>query len=91
MADQTILFVKPKAISQRDKKALRNAGVIVVEIDDPNSARLVKAAAELEGSALLRAAAKAINNHSFGGDSVRSLFGQAIAEEILSTSPPEAT
>lgn len=35
MTDPTILFVKPNAISAKDKAALRKAGVIVVEVENP--------------------------------------------------------
>ena len=80
--DPSILFVKPKAISLRDKKALKEAGVIVIEIDDPDSARLVKAGVEIEGGALLRAAADAIMNASITTGTPRELFGKAVCAAI---------
>lgn len=88
MIDPTILFVKPKAISGTDKKALRMAGVIVVEVEDPQSVRLMKATTELDGSDLLRAAAKAIYDHSSSSEGVRSLFGRAISSAIMSKASP---
>lgn len=60
MNDPAILFVKPKAITAKDKKALQGAGVIVVEVDDPQSVKLTRAHAEIEGSDLLMAAVEAI-------------------------------
>lgn len=86
MTDPTILFVKPKAISPRDKKALQSAGVIVVEVEDPQSVRLLKANAELDGSAMLRAAAKAMAETGFQSD-VKSAFGKAVCAAILQQTP----
>lgn len=60
MADPSILFVKPKAISHGDKKLLRDAGILIVEIDDPQNAKFVRAQSELSGSDLIRAAMIAI-------------------------------
>lgn len=86
MSDPTILFVKPKAISQRDKKALQGAGVVVVEVEDPQSVRLLKANTELDGSAILRAAAKAISESGYQTD-VKSAFGKALCAALLQQTP----
>ena len=90
MADPTVLFVKPKAISTKDKKALQAAGVIVVEIDDPASARFVKAGVDLDSGEILRAAAHAIANASLSTGSAKELFGKAMcaAIERTKTAPP---
>lgn len=80
MSDPVIMFVKPAAISNRDKVALRRAGVIVVEIDDPANAKLVCASAELDASAMLACAAKAIADNPFAG--VREEFARAICAAI---------
>ena len=80
MGDPAILFVKPKAISARDKKALQSAGVIVVEIDNPQDAKFVRAGAELSGSALLLAATQAIETATF--ESVRAEFGRAVCAAV---------
>lgn len=87
MSDPTILFVKPKAISSKDKKTLQAAGVIVVEIDDPASAKLVKAGTELDGGAILRAAASAIRNAGLNTGSARELFGKAMCAAIENAAP----
>lgn len=54
------MFVKPGAISAEDKATLQGAGVIVIEIEDPQSAKLVRAGTELETGTLLNAAAQAV-------------------------------
>lgn len=82
MNDPTILFCKPKAISAADKKMLRDAGVIVVSVDDPSAVKLTKAGAELSGSQMLSAAMAAMNNCQYG-NSVKQEFGAAIMNAIL--------
>lgn len=82
MNDPTILFVKPKAISRGDKKALHAAGVIVVEVDDVANVKLVRAATELSGSALLGAAVTAINKcGGYAGEQ----FGKAVCAAITAS------
>lgn len=81
MADPTLLFVKPKSVSQKDKKSLSDIGVVVVEVDDPSSPKLVRPAVELASSDLLGWACGAILKHSC--DSVRTTFGRLIAEELV--------
>ena len=56
MSDPAILFVKPKAISQRDKKALQAAGIFVIEVDDVNNVKFVRAYAEMSTTEMLQAA-----------------------------------
>jgi hypothetical protein len=81
VSDPTILFVKPAAISDKDKRALKSAGVIVVEIDDPQNAKFVRAGVELDSGSILHAAAKAISETPHMND-VKSAFGRAICEAI---------
>lgn len=75
MTDPAILFIKPKAISDDDKKALRDAGVIIVEISNPADAKFVRPHSELSGSEILRAAAMAISK----SDAAKIAFGTALA------------
>lgn len=84
MSDPVILFVKPNAISPRDKKALSTAGVIVVEVDDPQAVKLVRASVELDGGALLRAAAQAMTHVRAGAyaSDVREAFAKAICAAL---------
>lgn len=86
MSDPAILFVKPKAISQRDKKSLSAAGVIVVEVEDPNAVKFVRAAAELSSTSLLAAATDAI--HAAGFDSVKVAFAKGVIQAIRAKAPP---
>jgi hypothetical protein len=82
MNDPAILFVKPKAISGRDKKALQAAGVYVIEIADPSNAKFVRAGAELSSTEMLHAAAKAIAENDYSGYSEKA-FGNAICAAII--------
>lgn len=76
MSDPAILFVKPKAISAKDKKALGAAGVIVVEVEDPSAVKFTRAAAELSSGDMLRIAAKTIRENGLG--STREAFARLI-------------
>lgn len=90
MSDPSILFVKPRAISSKDKKVLQSAGVIVVEVDDPASAKFVRAGTEVDGGAILKAAAYAIANAGHANGTAKELFGNAVcaAIEAAYPSPP---
>lgn len=79
MNEPPILFVKPRALSNPDKRRLRRAGIIVIEIDDPTSAKFVRACLEMPHSALLTCAAAAISKSElatkdFGGSVCRVLI-----------------
>jgi hypothetical protein len=88
VTDPAILFVKPKAISQRDKKALQSAGVIVVEVENPSDMRLTRANADLSSTQLLVCATQAIAGS--GSDYVKVLFAKAICAAI-SAAPNDAS
>jgi hypothetical protein len=81
--DPAILFVKPKAISQSDKKMLQQAGILVVEIDNPADAKFIRANSELSSTEMLAAAAKAMTESQYGGE-VRKAFATAVCEALLS-------
>lgn len=86
MTDPAILFVKPGTIKGDDKDRLAAAGVVVVEVDDPQSVKLVRAHAELPQSALLEAAALAINEPGVGRSSlseVRVAFAENVCKAIV--------
>lgn len=87
MSDPAVLFVKPKAISARDKKALQSAGIIVIEIDNPADAKFVRAGAELSGSELLTAAARAISTCEYP-NAARRAFGEALCQMLLAKQSP---
>lgn len=81
MNDPAILFAKPKAIKPEDKKALQKAGVIVVEVDDPNSVKLTRPHAELSGSRLLEIACKVLSET--GSAYIQQSFGKQVAEAVV--------
>ncbi len=75
MSEPTILFVKPGAISGKDKAMLSKASVIVVEIDNPQDARLTRATVDVGHSDLLAIAMRAINSHGCTGPAVDVVRG----------------
>jgi hypothetical protein len=74
-----VLFVKPGAIRARDRKALSDAGVVVVEIENPADAKFTRAGQELPHGALLVCAMHAILANTY----VHEVFGKAVAEAII--------
>lgn len=81
MSDPAILFVKPGAISAKDKKVLQTAGIIVVEVADVNDVKFVRAAAELSGSDLLLCAAKTISQSDYSNRE----FGDVVAKATIAS------
>ena len=79
--DPTILFVKPKALKPADKKALREVGIIVVEIADPSAVKFVRAGTELSSTQLLSIAAKVIHSATYDGPKIA--FGKAVAAALF--------
>lgn len=75
-----MLFVKPQSIQPDDKQRLEEAGVIVVEVDDPSSIKLMRAGAELPGSMLLKLAGIAIGQ----SESAEKKFGALVAKALAS-------
>lgn len=78
--DPALMLVKPGAVSAEDKTALRDAGVIVVEVEDPSAVRFMRAGYELPTTALLGAAVEAIIKS--GGSTVQR-FGEGVGAAIL--------
>lgn len=76
MNDPTILIVPPQNLSAKDKRDLAKAGVIVLEMEDPTQARLIRAHAELSSTDLLGAAAEAISKDA--NSASRQLFAKAV-------------
>lgn len=76
------MFVRPRAISEEDKGALRSAGVIVVETDDPANIRLVQAGHDLPTSALLAAAGAAISMSSTSEQAFGRLMAAALKAQF---------
>lgn len=88
MIDPTILPVKPGSLNKRDKSALRKAGVIVIEHDDPSSIRLLRPAVEIDSSDLLRCAMRALVSDSSWGRNQRETFAKLVAESVNSKPAP---
>ena len=90
MTEPAVLFVKPGAVKPSDKTALRKAGIVVVEVEDPNAVKFIvpqRLPSELTPTDLLMAAISAVVG---GGETQR--FGAAVANLIKAahdrTNPP---
>lgn len=81
MTEAAIMFAKPGALKESDKTALHEVGVVVVEVDDPQSVKFVRAQTEVPAGDLLAAAAKAFAADRYG--EVRQAFASAVAEFII--------
>jgi hypothetical protein len=97
MSDAAVLFVKPGAVKPNDKGALRKAGIIVVEVADPNDVRFVRAegvlgAQELPHGDLLAAYARALkcDTGSYSGD-VKKAFAAAVSDAIIARHLPRGS
>lgn len=66
MSDPTILPIKPGSLRRCDKKRLADAGVVVIEVDDPLSVRLLRAHSDVSASDMLMSALKTITETGFG-------------------------
>lgn len=85
MSDAAVLFVKPRAIKSADKRALRDAGIIVVEVENPADIKFTRAETELPCGDLLAIAAGAIAKFQYARES----FGRAVAEALMARRPKE--
>lgn len=71
----SILIVKPGAIDAATKEALGKAGVIVVETDDPNDARLIMPEPiALSGNDMVYAALSALDEYRSRSDAPAAMF-----------------
>lgn len=82
-----IFVCKPGAISAEDRTALREAGVVVVELDNPADFRMVRAQPELNAGDILTAALAGLSPESDGASSSasrnRSEFVRLLARAAL--------
>lgn len=83
MSEISILAVKPGQLREEDRAALREIGVVVVEVSDPADIRFLRPAAELSSSEMLGAALTAITRQ---GGTVMSYLGEEIAQAVLAKS-----
>ena len=79
MTDPAILFIKPGAVSPDDKTLLIAAGILVVEIENPQDAKFVRPYVELDGNELLKAAMEGLR----GYDAATRDFGKALMKALL--------
>lgn len=62
------IFVCPKgSISDRSVRALREAGVVVVQADDPSQCKFLRPGTEMSDLDMLFAALKALQKSTFSG------------------------
>lgn len=64
MNEPVILPVRPQTISAKDKAALRKAGVIVIEHENPEELRLLRPSSDVSSSDMLRCALEALADGS---------------------------
>lgn len=90
-----IFICKPGAIGAEDRTALRDAGVVVIELDDPAEFRLVRAQPELNAGDILKAALQALSPDAddayHPATTNRSIFLRALAKAVTSRSEGEAS
>lgn len=85
MTEPTILALKPRQVTAEDKKILRAAGVIVIEVANPEDVRFLRPSAELSTTEMLCAALTAIKR--YGGS---QYLGEEIIEAVLAKQPGTA-
>jgi hypothetical protein len=85
MSEPTLLVTKLGQLDDADRAMLREAGIIVLEVQRPEEVRFIRPHAELGTSDLLRAAMVAIKAASF---STQSDFAEAVAKAILDKPQP---
>ena len=86
MSETAILFAKPGAVQAEDRQALREIGVIVVEVESFDDVKLVRPEAshsELPHGELLRAAGLALKDHPYAREAFGNVVAQMLAEERL--------
>ncbi len=74
MNEPCLLPVKPGSLSESDKAALREAGIVVIEHESPSELRLLRPTYELDSSALFLAAMKALNTNRALASEAREAF-----------------
>lgn len=84
-----LLPVKPGSISDSNKEALCQAGVIVVEHENPSELRLLRPSSEVDSSAMLRCAMAALLSEAgTSACSQRERFTVLLGELISAVGAP---
>jgi hypothetical protein len=73
-----LLPVKPGSLSAKDKAALAEAGVVVIEHETPETLRLLRPTAELDASDMLECALRALCDGNIASTSVQALFARHV-------------
>lgn len=79
-----ILFTKPGTITAEDRTTLREANIIVIEIDNLNDYRLVSPQLDIPRDGLLQCAGDAIASSA----NAQTTFGKVIAEYLAKGNKP---
>jgi hypothetical protein len=82
-----VLLVEPGYINQRDWRAAKRAGIVVLEVP-PDRARLTRAGADIPPETMLAAAIKAIDGDRISGSQDR--FVRLLVESLRPTKVAEA-
>jgi hypothetical protein len=85
MDEPSILVLRPGQLKAADRKALREIGVVVLEVDDPEDVRFMRPAAELTSSEMLACALRAIKSQG-----ASSYLGTEIISAVLAKKPVES-
>lgn len=79
-----ILAVRPNSISESDKCALRQEGVIVIEHENPKELRFIRPDREVDGSDMFVCAMRALDSSiGQGADSQRIAFTKLLARLVI--------
>lgn len=83
MNEPTLLPVKPGSLSAEDKAMLREAGVIVIEHESPETLRLLRPWADVDSSQMLMCAMNALCDENVGSQAARSTFTKGLHRVML--------
>ena len=85
---QVLALPKRAKLSVEEKAALREAGIIVIHVDDPRSARLLTADPfPVTASALARAAIHGLNNADICTDKAKNAAWDALVKSMQGEEP----
>lgn len=80
MSDVAVLALKPGQLDAVDRRALRNAGIVVIEVDNPEAVRFMRPAAEISSTEMLAIALRAIKN---SGSFAAQYLGEELVKAVL--------
>lgn len=90
MSENAILFAKPGAVQPADREALRDIGIIVIEVESLDDVKLVRpesiGGADLPHSEMLKAFALALHNGN--SSETKKAFAEAVGAMILARDTP---